>query len=387
MLIPSTHIPETTQQCLYRTNTLIIFIYFLIVSVVILLIGLLPFLYIDVSVVAPGMVRPSSERTAVKSSVAAFLRQLNYEDGDFVSKESIIAHLKNDAVTQKQTEIELELKQISHNINDLRLLVSWQDTNPPRQEGLKTRLYQQQLLSFLSRRAEQQLLLSKTKEEIRINRFLATEKAVSAKDLFDKENEMARSATALSQLQAAQIAAWQQELDRLKSVTERLTAEKNRLAIDALALEIRAPISGSLQYPVQRYPGNFIEPGETLCTISPEENLLAECLVNSRDIALIKSTGKVLFNVDAFSYSYFGLLSGKIISIDKDITVIDNKPVFKVRCRFDKQEMTLRNGFKGRIQKGLTLQARFILTRRSLWQLLFDTVQDWLHPHNHKALV
>jgi membrane fusion protein, peptide pheromone/bacteriocin exporter len=384
MLIPSTHLPETAHQYLCRTNTLIKLIYFLIVSIVIVLIGLMPFVYIDVTVAAPGMVRPASERTAVKSSVAGFLHTLNYEDGEFIQKDSVVAYLKSDAINQKKLEVEGELKELGYNIQDLELLVRYKDTERIKPGALQTGIYQQQFVSFLNRRSEQKLVLSKTEEEIRINRFLAQEKVISAKDLFDKENEMARSETALNQMKAAQLALWQQELDRLRSIKEKLAAEKSRLAIDALALEIRAPVSGSVQYPVQRYPGNFIEPGETLCNISPEENLVAECLVSSRDIALIKSTGKVLFNVDAFSHNYFGLLSGEILSIDKDITVIDNKPVFKVRCSFDKQELSLRNGFKGRIQKGLTVQANFILTRRSLWHLFFDTVEDWLNPHNRK---
>ena len=81
-----------------------------------------------------------------------------------------------------------------------------------------------------------------------------------------------------------------------------------------------------------------------------------------------------------FDYNYFGILTGKILSIDNDYTIIDNQPSFKVRCMLDSQQLYLKNGFKGNLKKGMTLQARFVVARRSLWELLFDKVDDWINP-------
>jgi HlyD family secretion protein len=39
-----------------------------------------------------------------------------------------------------------------------------------------------------------------------------------------------------------------------------------------------------------------------------------------------------------------------------------------------------RNGVKGNLKKGMTFQARFILTKRSLFQLLYDKADDWMNP-------
>ena len=46
----------------------------------------------------------------------------------------------------------------------------------------------------------------------------------------------------------------------------------------------------------------------------------------------------------------------------------------------DRTELQLRNGFTGRLKKGMTLQARFMVTERTLFQLLRDDVNDWLNP-------
>ncbi|GHT22645.1 hypothetical protein AGMMS4957_13110 [Bacteroidia bacterium] len=42
--------------------------------------------------------------------------------------------------------------------------------------------------------------------------------------------------------------------------------------------------------------------------------------------------------------------------------------------------LQLKNGYKGNLKKGMTLTGRFYLTDRSLWQLLFDKVDNWVNP-------
>jgi HlyD family secretion protein len=51
-----------------------------------------------------------------------------------------------------------------------------------------------------------------------------------------------------------------------------------------------------------------------------------------------------------------------------------------VKCVLDQDHLALKNGFQGRLKKGMTLQARFFVTERSLFQLLYDDVNDWLNP-------
>jgi len=124
-----------------------------------------------------------------------------------------------------------------------------------------------------------------------------------------------------------------------------------------------------------------LQANETLCNISPEEALIGECYVQTKDIGLLKKGQVARYQLEAFDYNYFGVLTGKIISIDNDFTTIDNKPVFKVRCSFDNDQLYLKNRFTGQLKKGLGFQASFVVTRRSLWQLLFDKLDDWLNPN------
>jgi membrane fusion protein, peptide pheromone/bacteriocin exporter len=383
MLTPLNHIPPTTHRLLFQTSRRILFVYFLIITIFTAIIASLPFLYVDISVVAPGIVRPSDERTEVKSAAAGFISLLKYREGDFVEKDSMLAALEQHHLVEKSIQLEGRIREIHNYIADLKLLISRKSSSPVKIQALKTELYRQQLISFNHRVEEHDILLKSSNEELLIKRYLNAEKIISRKELFDSEIADEKIRAAFNTLNTIQKLAWEKELATLQSEYNELLSKKKEVSFEARDYQLMAPVSGTIQYITARYPGSYVQPGETVCIISPESQLLAECIVSGKDIALVQASRKVTFRFDAFNYSYFGIVTGKILSVDKDFTVVDNKPVFKVRCNFDKLVLPVSNGFKGNIQKGLTLHASFVLTRRSLWQLLYDKAGDWINPNNH----
>jgi len=143
---------------------------------------------------------------------------------------------------------------------------------------------------------------------------------------------------------------------------------------------VKAPISGIVQGLSSKYPGVWLQPNELLCNISPNDQLIGECYVASKDIGFLKIGQPVQYQIEAFDYNYFGFVKGQILAIDNDYTLISNAPVFKVKCGFEKKTLSLKNGYLGQLKKGLKFQARFNVANRSLWQLLFDKLDDWLNP-------
>ncbi len=69
-------------------------------------------------------------------------------------------------------------------------------------------------------------------------------------------------------------------------------------------------------------------------------------------LTIIEDLKAGTLTVNAFDYNYLGILTGKIVSIDKNFTMVENQPVFKVRCSFDAKQLHLKNGFRGHIKKG-----------------------------------
>ncbi len=54
--------------------------------------------------------------------------------------------------------------------------------------------------------------------------------------------------------------------------------------------------------------------------------------------------------------------------------------MFKVICKMEQDHLTLKNGFKGKLKKGMTFNARFFIIQRSAFELLYDKVDDWFVP-------
>jgi HlyD family secretion protein len=69
-----------------------------------------------------------------------------------------------------------------------------------------------------------------------------------------------------------------------------------------------------------------------------------------------------------------------VIEIPTDVVMNNNQPVFQVRCSLDTSVLTLKNGYQGTLKKGMLLTGCFYLTNRSLCQLLFDKIDDWMNP-------
>jgi HlyD family secretion protein len=84
--------------------------------------------------------------------------------------------------------------------------------------------------------------------------------------------------------------------------------------------------------------------------------------------------------VDAYNYNEWGLLTGKVSSISSDVFMDNKQPYFKIRCQLDQHSLQLKNGYQGKIKKGMTIQAHFHVAKRSIYQLLYDKTDNWLNP-------
>jgi multidrug resistance efflux pump len=352
-------------------------IYLLSLFLVLLSVSILPIIKTNISVKSTGLTRPHHERTELKPVLSGIIATLLVKEGDTILQGQLIATIKDNNTEPRFILNQFELTQRLGFISDLEKLTS---TINYESLVLQTPLYRQQLSKFLFQLNDQLAAIKKVNREREINNQLIKDKVIAPKEHFDKEIEAERLQASFNAFKNEQIANWQNDLQRYKLEVSQFTAQRNQIETDKKNHFIYAPVSGIIQNINTRYAGGFISAGETLCIISPQSNLIGECYVSTRDVGLLKLHQPVRFQIDAFDYNYFGILTGKVISIDNDFTTVENKPVFKVRCSFDSTQLLLKNGYKGELKKGLTFQASFVVAERTLWQLLFDKVDDWLNP-------
>lgn len=353
-------------------------IYLLIVLLTISALATLPFVTATISVKSKGIVRPATERTEIRPVLTGVVEQLFYKEGDSVSEGATIATLRDDLSPVQTVSNNYDINQRRQFIQDLKILTSTQGTTSL--NSLTSQLYRQQLNRYQYQLADQRASLKKVQRELDITNKLLNDKVIAPKEAFDKQVEGEKLNAAYEAFARTQIAQWQQELATYRAELSQLNATGRRIQADRKNFLIKAPVCGVLQGINNLYEGSVVQVGQSIASVSPQTSLIAECYVNTKDIGLLKTGQRVRFQVDAFDYNYFGTLTGRIASIDNDFMLVDEVPVFKVRCSFDSTQLRLKDGFTGQLKKGLTLQARFVVAERTLWQLLFDKIDDWLNP-------
>lgn len=357
------------------------YLYISIILCSIIFISSLPFIHTDISIKSTGITRPVTERTEVKPIMTGIIDTIFYKEGDKVEKDAVLLRLKDPNTKGKVILNNFEIKQREQFIHDLNILTTSLEVESSIIDKLTASLYKQQLAKFTHQKQDLEASINKAKKELDINTVLAMDKIISGKEFYDIQINYQKLQSSYEAFVQEQLSAWQQDLVRYKLELSQYKQALNVVNTDASYYLVNAPTAGIIQGINTRYQGGLLQANDALCTISPEGDLIGECYVPTRDIGLLKVGQPVRYQMEAFDYNYFGLLTGKVSTIDNDFTVINNTPVFKVRCSFDSTQIHLKNGFTGKLKKGLNFQARFIVARRSLWQLLYDKLDDWLNPN------
>lgn len=352
-------------------------IYVIILLSILIVLVLLPFIKVDIYTSARGIIKPDKERLPVTSINSGKILLSNLRNYKLVHKGDTLLVLDNPIINEKLRLSSQQIKELDLFIKDLTYLLKSNSTNFSKVESPK---YKREYASYKQKRQELQLRFQKAKQEFERNTLLY-KKGVIAKVAFENTQfDYDLASNNIYQLKQQQNNTWQAALTEYKSnLLEFESAEKQLLKSKSQFI-ITAPITGTLLNVKSLETGSYLNSGEPLVEISPNTNLLVECFISPSDIGLLKINNKVNFQIDAYNYNQWGFASGEIIEIGKDIEFIENTPIFKVHCSLKNKELKLKNGFKGKLKKGMTLNAQFQLAERSLFDLLYDKVDDWLNP-------
>lgn len=379
-IFPTEIIDNTTEVYLPKVTIRSQLIYSILLLAIITCFVALPFIFIDVSVKSTGLIRTEAEKTEIKSLVSGRVTEVNVAENQSVTNGQ---HLFT--VTTEDIETQLSLSQFQQEekrnlIDDLDKLTNIELSNLFAKRTTKTPIYTQQLNTFRSQLQENLFHQKTIKRELEADTYLFKEKVIARRELDARKYEITKLIAEYETAFNRQISQWQAERNQLKIELKQLESNAKQLQQQKALYDIKSPIMGNIQQIVGKYEGSYVQTGEVLCIISPDSSLLVECYVSPYNIGLLKPNMPVNFQIDAFNYNEWGLVSGTIVDIAKDFVLMQEKPVFKVKCRLDKTTLRLKNGYTAQLKKGMTLRARFVVTKRSLYQLLYDKVDDWLNP-------
>lgn len=365
---------NTLENLIARNKTKSISIYLVLLIAILFFLTLLPVIKVDISSQSRGMVRSNTDNLPLTSLVNGKVIFVNLKNNRVVQKGDTLVQLTVDNLdTEKATNQALSAT-IQNQIQDLSLVILGKSNL------LKTPELQQEWYSYSSKREELLSKIIQSKTGYDRNKQLY-DKGVIAKGEFEKYSfEYTYAQQALSGLEKNQRSAWQNKKRELQEQLQNLKGTLRKINVEARNYIITAPLSGTVENFSGIQVGSFLNASQPIAVISATDKLIVESTVSPNDIGLIHNNQKVKFQLDAFNYNQWGLLDGKVIDIDRNITIQGEQAFFKVRCALNSTDMQLQSGYKTQISKGMTLTTRYMITRRSLYDLLFDKVDDWLNP-------
>lgn len=354
-------------------NTVIIFICSAMV--------ILPFIQVNISVKAPGIIRPVSEKTLISSLIAGKVEKIHCNDGDMVFKGQVLITLKREHLRIDLNHKKHEEMLLLNEITDLENLLAGKDTE---MVSVKYRLEYTNFRSSI-RMVEEEL--HKTTKEKERYKDLHREKYISDQEYDNLVYAELLKKSEFDYLMNSTYNKWQNELAELYYTINQLRTAITRTEKELEYSVIIAPVTGYLEQFTGIYEGSNIQPGIQLATISPDTVLIGEIYVTPTHIGKIKNGQEIMMIVDAFDYREWGTLHGIITDIPDDFILINNQPLFKVRCQPDRDFLSLKNGLQGKLKKGMTFQARCLVTRKSISQLILNRIDSGFNPSVSKQEV
>lgn len=365
---------NTIENLSAKNKTKSFTIYLVIVLAIIILLILLPIIKVDISSQSRGIIRSTTDNVPVNAIVNGRIVWLNLKNNAYVKKgDTILKIAKQNLETEKTTQTTVS-NAITELLRDINLLLSGSTSQ------LQTSTAREDFVKFRSKKIELQSKVAQAQANFNRNQTLF-EKNIIAKAEHEKFEYDLRSANeALKSYVSEQKSSWENQKRDLEERLRNLQGTVSKLKAEENNYIITAPISGTIENFSGLQIGSYLNMSQPIATISAIDHLIVESNVATNDIGLIHKNQKVKFQLDAFNYNQWGLLEGKVIDIDRNITIQENQVFFKVRCDLESTEMMLKSGYKTQISKGMTLTSRYIITRRSLYDLLFDKIDDWLNP-------
>ncbi|WP_268122023.1 HlyD family secretion protein [Roseivirga pacifica] len=377
MILPKEIIESSANVFRYKNARSSQVIYTTIVIAIITSISILPLINTDIYFAARGIIRPIDERSQIVSPNSGYVAFNRITYNQTVNKGDTLLVIDNRRVLEEIKELEAKIKISGDNISDLNYLLFSKNTKGSK---LITPDYRSRFLK--QRQQIRQLDIQIEAEERNLNRqeILFSEKVISTSEVEKFRLAHQSLVEEKSLFLKDQRFNWQTErkqeqlnLLNLKTRLQALNRSKNEFILIA---QYKGTLFKTKELPI----GAYVNSGEALAEVSPDTILIAEIYVPPSKIGLLRKENTIKFQVDAFNYRNWGTATGKVIEISKDIEVINNQPTFIVLASIEQKHLTLKNGTIGNLKRGLTLNARLKVTERTLFDLLYDKVDNWLTP-------
>ncbi len=252
---------------------------------------------------------------------------------------------------------------------------------------LERQRFQEQERAFKAREQSlvsrtQSLLASMQTERVILNQIepLAREGGVQMVQVLQQKNKIQQLRSEVAQSEANQREV-QAELVKLRQESLRNLADLERQLVEVNKAReyemLRSPLAGMVFELKPSSPGYAATANETLLKVVPGGTLEAKVFLTNRDVGFARPGQEAQVRVDAFPFTQFGSVPGRLKSIGTDSLPPDPQnplPRFPAYVALDRPYLE-KNGTRHLVSSGQTVSVNLVVRDKRVITLLTDAVQ------------
>ena len=316
---------------------------------------------------APGQIIASGRTQVIQASDGGVLQALMVKEGDTVERGQVLALLdrqKLRASYQETRSRELALRatvaRLQAEVVGSEPTFAAENEGYPQFRANQLALLQKRRASINEETASLRKLLELAQRELAMTAPLVNTGDVSQADVLKLERQVADLQAQITNRQNKYLQDTQADLSRAE---EELAGVQQMLAQRADLLsrtELRAPMRGVVKNIRMTTIGGTLKPTEELMQIVPIENeLLVEARIRPTDIAFIHTGQTASVKIDAYDYTLYGWLEGKVSYLSPDTLTEDlrqgEQAYYRMQVRADDKRFAKKAREAIQLQPGMTV--------------------------------
>ena len=291
---------------------------------------------------AKATVIASARTQEIQASEGGVLTELAVIEGEDVKRGQLLVVLEEerakaalDNSASKAAALKTKLTRLNAEIFETKLVFSDDVKNYPEYVQNQTALYNRRLQAINEDVSSLQKILVLAKQELSMNEPLLQYGDVSQADVIKIRRQVADIEAQINNKRNKYFEEAQSEMTKTQ---EELDTELEQLRDRTQVLEekrLMAPTEGKVKNINVTTIGGVVKPGEIIMQILPtSSDLVVEAKVSTADIAYIKKGQDATVKLDAYDYSIFGAMDGKVSYISPDTlmeqTAQGEEPYYRV---------------------------------------------------------
>lgn len=338
-----------------------------------------------------GQIIASSRTQIIQAPDGGVIEDLRVREGAMVQRGEVLAVLESTKVEAAYRESESKVGALSATVSRLRAEVfgGAPAFNDESESFLDFRKNQLALLkkrreSYRQEIASMERMRALALKELSMTEPLQATGDVSMADVLKLQRQVADLEGQMSNRQNKYLQETQAELNKaeeeLSTARELLIQRKEQVNNTVL----KAPLNGTVKNVRVTTLGGVLRPGDELMQIVPEEdNLLVEAKVKPADVAFLKPGLPVSVKIDAYDYTIYGNLNGKLTYISADTMSDDLKrdeqASYRVQVKTDSLQFDRNPGQELPLQPGMTATIEVKTGRNTVWSYILKPIVKTLN--------